>query len=240
MKKIFIYSISILLVLLSLYLILCKWCDQINIYTYESKLKGPVVLMIGGTHGNEPAGTHAIEEVMKHLKLKKGTLILVPRANKLGLYSNSRWLVHKIRHRDLNRNYPRTPDDFPKCNISRTLVNQIEKADFVLDFHEGIGYAIKDSYSIGSGLYPTNTSLAKSICKPVLDELNSSISDENKRFVTFELSHIQGTLRCYCDSIKKPYILVETTGQYNVQPLHIRVKQDKIIINKVLTLLDMV
>ena len=51
--KKFIFFI-ILLVILKIFF--TKKCENIEIYKFE-KTKNPTILLIAGTHGNEPAGT---------------------------------------------------------------------------------------------------------------------------------------------------------------------------------------
>ena len=77
-------------------------------YQRDSGVDGPVVLVTGGIHGNEPAGARAAEQV-RHWPIKKGRLIVVPRANIPGLKAGTRHLPgeSKMLH-DLNRNFPMT------------------------------------------------------------------------------------------------------------------------------------
>ena len=41
-------------------------------FATDSGIDGPVVLITGGIHGNEPAGAHAADQI-RHWPLKKGT-----------------------------------------------------------------------------------------------------------------------------------------------------------------------
>ncbi len=73
---------------------------------YEGKEKGPLLICIGGMHGNEPTGVQAIEEVLKLLSsesnIKPG---FVYRGRMIGLKGNLAALKVKQRFidRDLNR-----------------------------------------------------------------------------------------------------------------------------------------
>ena len=64
--------------------------------------------MTGGIHGNEPAGARAADQI-RHWPLKKGRLIVVPKANIPGLKAGTRYMPgeSKLLH-NLNRNFPMT------------------------------------------------------------------------------------------------------------------------------------
>ena len=52
-------------------------------FEYFGKKKGPTILIIGATHGDEPAGYYGIKEYMNKLNkqeisLKKGKIIFIP------------------------------------------------------------------------------------------------------------------------------------------------------------------
>ena len=77
-------------------------------YQRDSGVDGPVVLVTGGIHGNEPAGARAADQI-RHWPLKKGRLIVVPKANIPGLKAETRYMPgeSKLLH-NLNRNFPMT------------------------------------------------------------------------------------------------------------------------------------
>lgn len=69
--------------------------------SYAGETKGPVIICVGGMHGNEPAGARALQQVLQQLHVErppfKGRLIGL--AGNLGaLQRGSRYI-----HRDLNR-----------------------------------------------------------------------------------------------------------------------------------------
>ena len=64
-------------------------------FEYSGKEKGPTILIVGATHGNEPAGYYGIKEYMNKLNkqeilLKKGKIIFIPSVNYCGLKLNNR------------------------------------------------------------------------------------------------------------------------------------------------------
>ena len=61
--------------------------------------------------------------------------------------------------------------------------------------------------------------------------INLTVYDEKKKWVINDIKlEVANSLRELAMLHKKKYLLVETTGQQNVQPLHIRIKQSNIII----------
>ena len=77
----------------------------------ESGEPGPVVMIVGGMHGNEPAGARAAEQI-RHWTVKRGELIVIPRANVAGLRARIRFVPNRSpATRDLNRNFPKTDDE---------------------------------------------------------------------------------------------------------------------------------
>lgn len=213
-----------------------KWATNINIHTIDSYEPGPIILMVGGTHGNEPAGKLALKKLIdSNIKLKKGTLIIIPEANKSGSYFNTRWLLHNFIHSDLNRNYT----DNGKEEISKKIIENVNKSDFIVDFHEGWGYRLENPESMGSTLSYT-TDKSKIIAQDIIKELNKTIKQDYKKFTINEEEDNLLTLRNYSNRKNKDYILVETTGQNDIQKIETRVNQDMIIINNILSSFNMI
>jgi hypothetical protein len=68
---------------------------------YEGTRPGPTMVVVGGMHGNEPAGIAAVQQVLQELRSKSLPL----RGRMLGLAGNLRALEQNVRYldRDLNR-----------------------------------------------------------------------------------------------------------------------------------------
>ena len=89
---------------------------------------GIVVMVIGGV-GNEPSGSVAATHIQRHYRPKRGTIVVVDRANAQGLSHSTRYIKGaKNGENDLNRNFPvdssvppRTPRKRhmdARCNLS--------------------------------------------------------------------------------------------------------------------------
>lgn len=202
----------------------------------------PLICFIAGTHGNEPAGTNALMRLITtfHNTLKKGTIRIIPAVNVWGLLNSNRYtskLGVLTENSDINRNYTGEGTEI----LSKTILNLIKNADMVVDFHEGWGYHKCQPSSIGSTINPTSNINAESIAKLAVKKINKNMNLKGcKEFSCLHNScEISSTLSCNMETNNKPYILVETTGQNNIQPMETRIKQINIIIKTVLNYFDM-
>jgi hypothetical protein len=250
-----IIFILILLAIYHFYLIfnICNGKESLDIYEYRSEdyQNGDVVILIlGGTHGDEPAGTYAIKLLQKEinlnkLKLKRCKLILIPAVNYCSLRIGFR-LIPEIG--DFNRKYPTSINDNPSNNIIKKIVNIVKTSDFIVDFHEGWGFNRKNSLSLGSTLSPSNTSNSFIVASNLLNSINKKLEGSKRyRILTHndelikenndlyaKSQNIKGTLKNYCNIINKNYILIETSGKYNIQPINIRINQNLIFLKEIL------
>lgn len=213
---------TIMIIIVFIVLLIYASCNTLKTYTI-SKSPTPKTLIIASTHGNEPAGYHALTQYLNtNPEILKGTLIIVPLVNTCGLFLNKR--NNPAGNYDINRCYPN------KTYLNTQLSKLVNKADYIFDLHEGYDFHKLNKSSVGSGIYPGNTMEAQHLANILVESLNSTIQEDHKKFVTYELSPIQGSLREYADSINKHYILIETTGINHAQPLSIRVEQHTKII----------
>jgi uncharacterized protein len=104
--------------------------------TFHGLKKGPKLLVTGAVHGNELAGTKAIEEVIKdiedgRLKLTKGSVTFIPRTNPLAVQKGQR-----TGDRNLNRSMAlkAIPQDY-EDRVSNILCPILEAHDILLDLH---------------------------------------------------------------------------------------------------------
>src|SRR5690606_34549835 len=114
-------------------------------FLQRADVPGPTVLIVGGIHGNEPAGAHAVE-VVRYWPIERGTVISVPRANIAALAAKTRKTPDvPPEQSQLNRAFPRPDAEYPKTPenpLARDLWELVvtHKPDWVLDCHEGFGF----------------------------------------------------------------------------------------------------
>lgn len=211
--------------------------QEIDYYDFLNANQKANIVIISGVHGNENSGCITLSELIKNgyfdqmSKLLKINIRVVPCINKLGLKNNTRYIPN-LKFPDINRNFHERGAE----PISNSILELIKGADLILDFHDGWGYHLINMNSVGSTLSPTNELKTKALSILAVNELNQKIINLQKKFVSINRisCDIPGTLSCYCEKNKIPYILTETTGQNNIQPIEIRSDQIFTIINTIL------
>ena len=99
--------------------------------------KGPVLLLIGGIHGDEVNGVAIIRKMIKYglNKPNAGTVICIPVFNIFGYLNQTRQFPDG---RDLNRVFPGSPNGSLASQFANQFVKEIGPVvDYVIDFHTG-------------------------------------------------------------------------------------------------------
>ncbi len=151
-----------------------------KLYVIDSGVPGPVVMIVGGVHGNETAGYKAAYKV-KSFSIKKGKLLVVPYANLRAVKAHTR----SIGGADLNRDFPRSKYDSADNVLSKAIFNVVKKynVDWVMDMHEGANYErIKSSSSVGQSLIYYPDTKTKVIASKIVSSLNKGIATSYKDF----------------------------------------------------------
>jgi predicted deacylase len=231
-------------IVLAVYAHLYYVSHRLDVVVLDAEManKHPTVVIVGGTHGNEPAGSRAIEELIASgFRPKRGKVVCIPRANPLGLMLNMRWIPTRLWNRDMNRNYPTEDGEMARDALSAEICRVVEGADFVVDLHEGWGFHHKQPNSMGSGLYPNSSTVATQLSYDIQRGMNENVvvmesaEDTYKQFVVELGKHPQlKSLKGFCEWKGIPYILVETSGQNDIQPMDVRKRQHLYVIYRVL------
>lgn len=203
---------------------------------------GPFICLIAGTHGNEPAGSVALNELVQQWQQNPpkfvGHIRVIPNINTWGLANNVRYksFLSFLPDADINRNYN---ENGGTDEISREVVTLTKGADLVIDFHEGWGYHVCQPTSVGSTLTPSDFSPAPEIAQVAVANINASTPNTGSNCIFAVLRgascDIKTTIACHMQKNQRPYILVETTGQNNIQPLRTRTDQVKMVVASALT-----
>jgi len=208
-------------------------------YEIRGAQPGPTVLITGGVHGNEPAGALAAEQI-RHWKLARGRLIVVPRINQLGLKADTRWYPPERNNRPLrdpNRNYPTAEQQQPRTALAEGVWQFIltVQPDLVVDLHEGFDFHATNSKSVGSSV----------ICKPgggrstsgerMLAAVNSTIEEQGRKFELLDRSGpaIGSLARACAEELNVDAFILETT--FKDQPLSLRTRQHRVMVSTLLT-----
>ncbi|REJ38431.1 MAG: hypothetical protein DIU84_00060 [Bacillota bacterium] len=94
---------------------------------------GPVVLAVGGVHGDKPAGVEAGKVLAEFRDLERGTLIVIPALNRQAVEAGRRSVDI-----DLNRAFPTSSRSQPSDPRARAVwdVMQAYGVDYLIDMHE--------------------------------------------------------------------------------------------------------
>lgn len=210
-----------------------RWrCQHPPIWVYEGLEDGPVWLFLGTVHGNEPAGGVALEVLRRclddgRLRLQCGRLSLVPRGNPCGAELGIRWSpTERGRAMDLNRVYNGPTPEGEFGRYLWTARGGLRDVDGVLDLHEGWGYHFENGASVGSSLQATGEE-ARRHARVLVVGLNERLPPSARYPFAWigRPPQIAGSMLDWCYRYGRQSILVETSGQNNIQPLAVRAAQ---------------
>lgn len=203
---------------------------------------GPTVLVVGGVHGNEPAGVRAAEQI-RDWRVRRGRLIVVPRANRPGFEKGVRALpdLGGGQAADLNRLFPAegAPEDLPEDEPARSIWMLVRewRPDWIVDLHEGFDFTRKNRRSVGSSVITSEADGAADAARRVLETINATIDDPDKTFV-LKSPPISGSLaRAAAERLEVAALILETTS--SAQPLSLRVRQHRLGVHRLLSDLEM-
>jgi succinylglutamate desuccinylase/aspartoacylase family protein len=102
---------------------------------YGTGVLGPIVVVLGGVHGNEPGGWLAADRLVDAVRPATGGLLVVPRANRVATELFERTTDEMG---DLNRLYPGDPNGLPMAQMAHEIVQTLREfhATHVIDMHE--------------------------------------------------------------------------------------------------------
>jgi hypothetical protein len=108
---------------------------ELNIYKIKGKKPGKTLMLIGGIQGNEPGGFLSAD-LYADMRLEKGNLVVVPRANFYSIITNQRGP-----NGDLNRKFNMEDNaSTMEDQIVSILKKLINESDYLLNLHDGAGY----------------------------------------------------------------------------------------------------
>lgn len=118
---------------------------EIPVIIERAKDDGPVLLLLGGIHGNEVNGIEIIRSLIagKLNKPKAGTVICIPVFNVLGFLNQEREFPDG---KDLNRVFPGAKEGSLASIFAYYLMKKIlPHVDYCVDFHTGGGFRFNSS-----------------------------------------------------------------------------------------------
>ncbi len=108
---------------------------QLDVIRIVGKSPGLTALVFGGIHGDEPGGYFA-SELLAHIHLRRGSLIIVPRVNFPSIMLGRREVAG-----DMNRKFSRGIDQAdPERKVVDTLMQLMGEADLFINLHDASGF----------------------------------------------------------------------------------------------------
>ena len=199
-------------------------------YSRDSERDGPTVLVIGGMHGNEPAGHRAALQIATWSVIS-GELIVVPAANPPALAARERRIPGLEGDAgDLNRHFLIQDDEVrpvgPAAPALWEFVRSVEP-DVVIDLHEGYGFRAAGSKSVGSSVI-THRRQDDAVQALLLESVNVDIEDPNRVFVPLRTVVARSLARAVAESLNVESHIFETTTKG--QSLSLRCRQHRTLV----------
>ena len=108
--------------------------QELEVYKIFGRQEGPTIMILGGIQGDEPGGFLSAD-LYADLALKRGNLIVVPRANFKSILSYNRGSDG-----DMNRKFKKDLAGDPDQEIVVILKNLMAESDVFLNLHDGSGF----------------------------------------------------------------------------------------------------
>ncbi|MDR1545149.1 MAG: hypothetical protein LBU12_00210, partial [Deltaproteobacteria bacterium] len=108
--------------------------QELEIYKIFGRHEGPTMMILGGIQGDEPGGFLSAD-LYVDLALKRGNLIVVPRANFKSII-----LYDRGPDGDMNRKFDGVQDHDPDRDAVEILKNLMAESDILLNLHDGSGF----------------------------------------------------------------------------------------------------
>jgi len=235
---------------------------ELNVYRIYGEEPGKTIMIIGGIQGDEP-GSYMTADLYADIHLKKGNLIVVPRANFYSILLNQREGLTGDMNRKFgeNGNIKKSLDE----EIVIVLKHLIAESDLLLNLHEGSGFYspkwISDmenpnrygqSIIYDAEVYPLPNNQGSinlgGLARSVINQVNPQI--ENKRFhfrpnnhdtLSEKTSHREQRLSATYYALthaKIPAFGVETSK--SIKDLAVKISMHKLVINTFMDQLGLV
>ena len=195
----------------------------------DSGQPGATALILGGVHGNEPAGALAAAQICTFLPVA-GRIVVVPRVNPLGLKDNVRY---RSEIGDMNRVYPPSSESMPAEQLGAEMIRLMEqwRIGMLIDLHEARTFHKLDRTSLGQTLLFADNSASAELAMDTVEAVNRGISEDVKKFAM--VGHpIRSSSAWYAGKyLGIAAFTVETSSR---QPLQDRVEQHLAIVRELL------
>lgn len=162
--------------------------DETDVHVVKSGEPGPTAVVVGGIHGNEPAGYRAAGGIAEW-SIDKGKLVVIPRANPVaierGAYLND----------DGNLNAEFHPGREPRTALARALWYEIDRHDpkTVLTLHssKGILWDADAPDGTGQAIFPSTSEGANRDATKTASYMNNHhLADSLPEYYVFKMGRL--------------------------------------------------
>lgn len=131
--------------------------EETTVYVVDAEADGPTVMVVGGIHGDEPAGNESAAAIADW-DVDLGRLVVLPEANKQAVENGTRG----VDGTDLNRQFPAgEPPETPLAQAIWDVVTG-EDVDFLMDLQSSSGlYDGGSGDGVGQGVFSTQAGNAE-------------------------------------------------------------------------------
>ncbi len=165
---------------------------ELEVYRINGHEDGPTLMIMGGIQGDEPGG-YLAADLYADLHLKKGNLIVVPRANFYSILVNQRGP-----NGDMNRKFAKVDSYDPDGEVVKKIKELMEEADYFLNMHDGSGFyhpeyidSLRNPRRYGQSIIADTDRYTASdgrvfdlagMANRVIERVNASIHEEDYRY----------------------------------------------------------
>jgi len=200
MKKLFLCALILWLTFLSPNFY--AWGDKgvffkntffpLRVYYVKGKQPGPTLMIQGGIQGDELTGV-ICATLLTRAKVKKGNLIIVPRANWPSLF-----LFKRQVNVDLNRRFDKHYATFYEDTLAKAIFYLVGLSDGLIHLHEGSGFyspryinSLRNPKRYGQSIIIDESKYGKIILEDIarspLQEVNQNLQPKQFRFNLFNM-----------------------------------------------------
>lgn len=190
-------------------------------YVKRGEAPGQTVCIIGGMHGDEPAGYLAARR-LKAWTLTTGTLVLIPDSHASAIKAGQRAYPT-----NMNTEFPGNPKGNGVQQTAAGIWSLLKRfhPDLLITLHESVGFHREQPRRFGQTLtydFPELTPLFQ----PILTEANRRITTPREHFQLFLFPYAGSPTYCAAKYLKVPSVTVETCRKL---PLPRRVEQQLLL-----------
>lgn len=206
---------------------------ETTLHIIQSPREGPVVMVVGGVHGNEPAGFLAADNI-SGWSVDRGTLLVLPRANVSAIAAKSRNAPGEA---DLNRVFPGNPKTSGTRRLAaeiRMVMDEFQPA-WVVDLHEAVGLERLQPGALGQTIIYPRQGSSLDMAGQVLETVNNSSSSQIEKFI-LRRGAVRGSLVEAAVILGLEGLLIES---YQGFPLEDRIEHHRRVVYTLLYQLNM-